>query len=121
MAARNFVGWRYTSDAGDVFVRRADSLLTAQQGDNAPLIAVGGSSAAGLAVYSEMPRNLVPRHVTGWAADLVTRSCVIYTKEALAAITVGTTTFQVLDAGGAAKVCTVHALHGEKPRGAIKA
>jgi len=48
VAVRNLVAWRYTDDNGQVFVRRADSLLTAQQGDNAPDIAVGGSSAAGL-------------------------------------------------------------------------
>lgn len=122
MAQRNFVAWRYTSKDGTVYVRRADSRMTTQQGDNAPLGAVGGSSAAGLTPYAEMPRNLKPRHAIVKEAGAAFRAnVVIYTKAALDALTIGTTTFSVYDAGGTAHTCVVLDTADEAPRGVIGA
>jgi hypothetical protein len=122
MAQRNFVAWRYTSKDGTVYVRRADSRMTTQQGDNDPVGAVGGSSAAGLTPYSEMPRNLKPRHAIVKEAGAAFRaSVVIYTKAALDALQIGTTTFVVYDAGGTAHTCVVLDTSDEKPRGTIQA
>ncbi len=119
MAVRNFVAWRYTDDNDQVFVRRADSLLTAQQGDNNPDIAVGGSSAAGLIPYTEMPRNLRPRAVSGVDGGGYKGRAVIYDPTAFAAIVVNQTTFVVHDGGGTPHTCTVKAKHGEGPHGTI--
>lgn len=122
MAARDFKSWLYTANSGQQYVRRADSLLVAQQGDNAPLIAVGGAEYDGSPVKDEMPRNLSPRKVFGkQAASTFTAYTVIYTEAALAAITVGTTTFAVLDAGGTSHTCVVKEKIGEKPRRSINA
>jgi len=119
MAVRNFVAWRYTDNNGATFVRRADALQVGQQGDNDPLIAVGGSSAAGLVPYNEMPRNLRPRYASGVDAGGYKSRIVIYTKAAYDAIVVNQTTFSVLDAGGTAHVCTVKSLSPEPPHGTI--
>lgn len=122
MAARNFVAWRYTDNNGVVYVRRANSLLTAQQGDNAPLGAVGGSSAAGLSPYEEMPANLKPRHaICKEAGQPFKANVVIYTKEALDALTTGTTTFVVKDLGGTDHTVVVLDKSPEPPRGVIGA
>jgi len=121
MAIRDFVAWRYTANSGKVYVRRADSLLTAQQGNNNPLGAVGGSSASGLSPYDEIPRNLRPRHAICKESGVAyTANVVIYTEAALAALITGTTTFDVLDAGGGVHTVTVIDKSGEKPRGAIR-
>jgi hypothetical protein len=120
MAVRNFVPWRYTDRYGQVYVRRADALLVGQQGDNDPDIAVGGSSAAGLVPYTEMPRNLRPRRAVGKDSGGYKGSIVIYTETAMNAIIVNQTTFSVLDAGGTAHVCTVKALQSEGPHGTIQ-
>lgn len=119
MAARNFVAWRYTDRRGQVYVRRADALQVAQQGDNDPEIAVGGSSAAGLVPYTEMPRNLKVRKVSGVDGTGYKGSCVIYDEAAFSAIVVNQTTFIVHDAGGSAHTCTVKSMHSEDPNGAI--
>lgn len=122
MAQRDFVAWRYTDDLGEVYVRRADSRMTAQQGDNAPLIAVGGSSASGLTPYQEMPRNLKPRTAIVKESGQPFRArVVIYTPAAMAALTTGTTTVQVYDAGGTAHTCVVLGKAQERPRGVIGA
>jgi hypothetical protein len=122
MAARNFVAWRYTSKDGSVYVRRADSLLTAQQGDNNPLGAVGGSSAVGLSPYAEMPRNLKPRHAICKEAGVAYRAnVVIYDKASLDALIIGTTTFVVHDGGGTPHTVTVLDTADEAPRGVIGA
>lgn len=122
MAQRNFVAWRYTDKQGTVFVRRADSRMTTQQGDNAPLGAVGGSSAAGLSPYEEMPRNLKPRYAIVKEAGAAFRAkVVIYSETALTDLVIGTTTFQVYDAGGTGHTCVVLETVGEAPRGAIGA
>lgn len=122
MAQRNFVAWRYTDKQGTVYVRRADSRMTAQQGDNDPLGAVGGSSASGLTPYEEMPRNLSPRYAIVKEAGAAFRAkVVIYTKAALDALVIGTTTFSVYDGGGTAHTCVVLETVDEKPRGAIGA
>jgi len=119
VAVRNLVAWRYTDDNDQVFVRRADSLLTAQQGDNAPDIAVGGSSAAGLVPYTEMPRNLRPRSVSGVDGGGYKGKVVIYDPAAFVAITVNVTTFVVHDAGGGAHTCTVKSKSPEGAHGTI--
>lgn len=122
MAVRNFLSWLYTANSGTQYVRRADDALVAQQGDNAPLIAVGGVEYTGTPAKDEMPRNLVPRHVFGkQAASTFVASTVVYTEAALAAITVGTTTFVVRDAAGTNHTCVVTEKIGEKPRRAIRA
>lgn len=122
MARRNFVAWRYASDDGNVYVRRVDSRMTAQQGDNAPDIALGGSSAAGLSPYAEMPRNIKPRVVLGKEAGVDYRAtAVVYTPAAMAAIVTGTTTFVSYDAGGTAHTCVVLGKRGEAPHGTIGA
>lgn len=122
MAQRNYVAWRYTDNNGVEYVRRANSLLTAQQGDNAPLGAVGGSSAAGLSPYEEMPRNLTPRHaICKEAGQPFRANVVIYTEAALSALTTGTTTFVVKDAGGTDHTVVVLDKAGERPRGVIGA
>ncbi len=122
MAQRDFVAWRYTANNGVVFVRRADGRMTVQQGDNAPLGAVGGSSAAGLSPYDEMPRNLKVRHaITKQTGTAFRANVTIYTEAALAALVTGTTTFQVYDAGGTAHTCVVLDKAGERPRGVIGA
>lgn len=122
MAQTNFVAWRYTDKQGSTFVRRADSRMTAQQGDNAPLGAIGGSSAAGLSPYTEMPRNLRPRYArVKEAGQAFTARVVIYTKAALDALVPGTTTFKVYDGGGGEHVCTVLDTVDEGPTGAIGA
>lgn len=120
MAARDLVAWTYTDDNGQDFVRRADSLLVAQQGDNNPLIAVGGASAATLTPYTEMPRNLRPRHVNGKDGGGYKGSAVIYDPAAFGAIVVNQTTFVVHDAGGTAHTCTVKSKVQEKPHGTIQ-
>jgi hypothetical protein len=119
MAVRNFVAWRYTDDNGATFVRRADALQVGQQGDNDPDIAVGGSSAAGLVPYTEMPRNLRPRRAVGVDGTGYKGSVVIYTRTAYDAIVVNQTTFSVLDAGGTSHVCTVKSLRPEGAHGTI--
>jgi hypothetical protein len=122
MAQRNFVAWRYTDDNGVEYVRRADAALVAQQGDNAPLGAVGGSSAAGLSPYEEMPANLKPRYAICKEAGVAFRAnVVIYDPAAMAALTTGTTTFVVRDGGGTNHTVVVLAKHQEQPRGAIGA
>jgi hypothetical protein len=120
MAVRNFVPWQYTDRNGQNFVRRADSLQVAQQGDNNPDIAVGGVSAASTVPYTEMPRNLRPRRAVGKDAGGYKGSIVVYTETAFNNIVVNVTTFSVLDAGGTAHVCTVKALQGEGPHGTIQ-
>jgi hypothetical protein len=120
MAARNLVAWRYTDDNGQEYVRRADALLVGQQGDNDPLIAIGGSTAAGLVPYTEMPRNLRPRRVVGVDSGGYVGSAVVYTLAAFDAIVVNQTTFSVLDAGGSAHVCTVKAKQHEGAHGTIR-
>lgn len=121
MAARNFVGWRYTDNLGNVYVRRADSRYTTQQGDNAPLGATGGSSAAGLSPYTEMPRNLKPRVALCSETGTAFRArIVINTRAALEALTTGTTTFQAYDGGGTAHTVVVDDISDERPRGTIK-
>lgn len=123
MAQRNFVAWRYTTKKGSVFARRADSRLVAQQGNNNPLGAVGGSAAAGLTPYEKMPRNIRPRVAicaeegTDFAARVVIYTPAAYT--ALAAQT-GTATFQVYDAGGTAHTCLVTDVVDEAPSRTIK-
>jgi hypothetical protein len=119
MAVRNFVAWRYTDDNGATFVRRADALQVGQQGDNDPDIAVGGSSAAGLVPYTEMPRNVKPRKAVGVDAGGYKGSVVIYTRTAYDAIVVNQTTFSVLDAGGTAHTCTVKSKSPEGAHGTI--
>ena len=122
MAQRNFVAWRYTSKDGTVYVRRADATLTAQQGDNNPLGAVGGSSAAGLSPYAEMPANLKPRHAICKEAGVAFRAnVVIYTSAALQALIPGTTTFVVRDGGGSNHTVTVLDTAEEAPRRVIGA
>lgn len=120
MAARDFKSWLYTANSGTQYVRRADSLLTAQQGDNAPLIAFGGAEYTGSPAKDEMPRNLTPRKVYGLDSSKVGYYAVVYTEAALAAITVGTTTFVIKDAGGTNHTCTVAEKVGERPRRKIK-
>jgi hypothetical protein len=119
MAIRNFVAWRYTDDNGQVFVRRADALLTAQQGDNDPDIAVGGSTATGLVPYTEMPRNLRPRSVSGVDGGGYKGKVVIYDPAAFTAIVVNQTTFVVHDGGGTAHTCTVKSKTPEGAHGTI--
>lgn len=119
MAVRNFVAWRYTDDNGQVFVRRADSLLVAQQGDNDPDIAVGGSSAAGLVPYTEMPRNFRPRTVSGVDGTGYKGRVVIYDPASYTAIVVNQTTFVVHDGGGGAHTCTVKGKSAEGAHGTI--
>lgn len=114
MAARNFVAWTYTADDGTDYTRRADSRYTTQQGDNAPLVAVGGAAATGATLAREMPRNLEPRFVLGHETGTTySAKLVVYTEAALAAITPGTTTFVSYDAGGTAHTCLVKEKHGE--------
>lgn len=108
MAQRNFVAWLYTDKQGVDYVRRADSRMTAQQGDNAPLGAVGGATAAGASPYEEMPRNLKVRRCIVKEVGVAFRANVtIYSPTAFAAIVIGTTTFQVYDGGGTAHTCVV--------------
>lgn len=122
MAQRDFKSWLYTANSGQQYVRRADSNLVAQQGDNAPLIAVGGAEYDGSPGRDEMPRNLTPRKVFGkQVGSAFTAYTVIYTEAALAAITANTTTFQVVDAGGTVHTCVVKEKIGEKPRRSINA
>jgi len=122
MAVRNFLAWRYTAKDGTVYVRRADSRMTAQQGDNDPDGAVGGSSAAGLSPYREMARNIKPRHAICKEAGAAFRgNVVIYTKAALDALVTGTTTFLIYDAGGTAHTCVVLDTVDEGARGVIGA
>lgn len=110
MAQRNFVAWTYTADDTTTFTRRADSRMTAQQGDNAPLGAVGGAAASGSTVGREMPRNLKPRYaIVKETGQPFQANVVIYTAAALAALTIGTTTFEVYDAGGTGHTCVVKA------------
>lgn len=120
MASINLVAWRYTDDNGQVYVRRADSRMTTQQGDNAPTGAVGGESAAGLSPYEEMPRNLKPRTAIVKEVGAAFKArVVIYTKAALDALTTGTTTFTVYDRAGGTHTCVVLDRAHERPRGVI--
>lgn len=122
MAVRDMKSWVYTANSGKQYVRRADSLLVAQQGDNAPLIAIGGAEYDGSPALDEMPRNLSPRKVFGKEGGAAyTAYAVVYTEAALAAITVGTTTFVVKDGGGTNHTITVKEKIGEKPRRSINA
>lgn len=121
MAKRNMVAWRYTDDLGSIYVRRADAAYTAQQGNNAPLGSVGGSSAAGLTPYAEMPRNLTPRAVESAVAGTEFAAwIVVYDPATYAAIQAGTTTLDFRDAGGTVHTGTVIAKRGERPRGTIR-
>lgn len=114
MARRNFVAWTYTADDGTDYTRRVDDRLTAQQGDNAPLIALGGAAATGATLAREMPRNLKPRTVLGHETGTTySATAVVYTEAALAAITPGVTTFVSHDAGGGAHTCLVKEKRGE--------
>lgn len=122
MAQRNFVAWQYTDDRGLDYIRRADSRMTVQQGDNNPLGAVGGATGAGVTPYEEMPRNLKPRHAIVKEAGVAFRAqVVIYTRAALDALITGTTTFLVYDAGGTAHTCVVLDKSDERPQGVIGA
>lgn len=114
MAARNFLAWDYEANDGTHYTRRADSRYTSQQGDNAPLIAVGGAAATGAVLAREMPRNLKPRYVRGHETGTTySANMVVYSRAALAAITPGTTTFASYDAGGTSHTCLVKAVYGE--------
>ena len=122
MASINMVAWRYESDDGNTYVRRADSRLTTQQGDNAPLGAVGGSSAAGLTPYAEMPRNLRPRKaLVKESGQPFKAGVVIYDRDAYDALVTGTTTFAVFDRAGASHTCVVLSKSPEPSRGPIGA
>ena len=120
MAARNFVAWVYTDDNGQDYVRRADVSLTLQQGDNNPLIALGGSDGSVLVPPTEMPRNLKPRKVYGRDGGGYRGSAVVYTASALLAIVPNQTTFIVHDAGGTPHTCVVKSKVGEPPHGTIQ-
>ena len=121
MARRNFVAWRYKTSNDVEYVRRADSRLVTQLNDDGNP-KVGGSTAAGLSPYEEMPRNLKPRHVvvkeTG--VDFKT-SVVIYTQAAMDLLLTGTSTINVFDAGGTSHTCVVLEKVGEGARGPIGA
>jgi hypothetical protein len=121
MAARNFVAWRYTDDNGQVFVRRADTFFTSQTAALPATGGVGGSSAAGLTPYEEMPRNLKPRRVLcvvagGGPAAWV----VIYDPTTYNDIVTGTTTLDFRTADGVSHTGVVIEKAGERPRGAIR-
>jgi hypothetical protein len=117
MAKRAFVKWRYKDDLGVEYVRRADTFLTTQlDGSSNPV--VGGSSAAGLTPYSEMPANLKPRYVTGADSGGYVGKIVIYDPAVFLALT-SATTINVRDGGGTSHAIPCQNKIGEKPRGTI--
>ena len=119
MAARDFIPWRYTDDNGVTYVRRADKFITDQlDGGGDPK--VGGSSAAGLSPYEEMPRNLRPRYVAGKEASTgYVGKVVIYDPAVFLALTPATT-INVRDGGGTSHAIPCTNKVSEAPRGAIQ-
>lgn len=121
MALRNMVAWRYTDDNGQVFVRRADTFFTSQVASLPDTGGVGGSTAAGLSPYEEMPRNLKPRAVLANVAGGGPAAwIVIYDPTTYADIVTGTTTLNFRDGGGTSHTGVVIEKRGEKPRGVIR-
>ena len=100
MAARDLGPWTYTADDGRTFVRRADKFITSQ-GTGDPVVPyVGGASAATLAPYEPIPRNLKPRRLYcsgsgGYKASVVIYDLAVYTAALATPITLN-----VRDAGG---------------------
>lgn len=123
MAARNFVAWRYTAKSGKVYVRRADNFIVTQMtGGDPDKPKVGGSTAAGLAPYDEMPANIRPRAFLCKEAGVSYRATVVcYDPDAYNDVVLGTTTINVRDGGGATHTCVVLDKRDEAPARVIGA